>query len=523
MNRWFVVVVVTILGLNQPLLAEPTQYANPVKPGDFPDPSVVRVGEQFWATATSSEWAPHFPILHSKDLVNWDLVGYVFEQQPLWAVRNFWAPEITYDNGKFYLYYTARTKDERLAVAVATSDTPTGPYHDHGPLVSQAAGSIDGMAFTDQSGQRWLVWKEDGNSRNQPTPLWIQQLSEDGIQLVGKKEEILRNDADWEGAVVEGPFVQFHDGWYYLFYAGGACCGRDCNYGVGVARSRQPTGPFEKNPDNPILSEDTNWRCPGHGSLVQNSAGEYWFLYHAYDAESFVYTGREMMLDRITWDSHGWPRIGRGNSPTSNATAPGEGVIQSDTGTFRDDFEDEQLQLGWLWPHGSKPQYRLSSGTLELFASPNAAEASCMSALLARSSTTGDYIASTEVSLSASEPESIAGLAAIGDPHNAVGISATRDSVVIWRLENSETSIVTEIPLKQPADVQLRMQVQDGDQFKFAYRHEGANWVSIGEKQDGKYLPPWDRSIRIGLTVGGSQSAAGKFNFLEIRPLDPME
>jgi xylan 1,4-beta-xylosidase len=199
------------------------QYTNPVLPGDYPDPSVIRVGDDYWATATSSEWGPQFPILHSRDLVNWEIVGSVFDERPKWATSNFWAPEIAAHNGRYFIYYVGRNQQGQLAVAVASADKPRGPYVDHGQLVSQQAGSIDGMAFTDQAGQRWLMWKEDGNSRNEPTPLWLQRLSDDGLKLVGGRSKILQNDAAWEGKVVEGPFVLFRNGWYYLFYAGGAC------------------------------------------------------------------------------------------------------------------------------------------------------------------------------------------------------------------------------------------------------------------------------------------------------------
>src|SRR5205823_7057502 len=98
--------------------AAPFQYQNPVRAGDFPDPSVIRVGDEYWATATSSEWAPHFPILHSRDLVNWEVTGHVFERMPAWAKANFWAPEISAYKGKFFIYFTAREQaSNHLAVA----------------------------------------------------------------------------------------------------------------------------------------------------------------------------------------------------------------------------------------------------------------------------------------------------------------------------------------------------------------------------------------------------------------------
>ena len=112
-------------------------YTNPVIAGDFPDPSVIRVGEDYYATATAGGWSPVFPILHSKDLVNWKTVGSVFPYKPAWAKGDFWAPEITQDKGKFYVFYTGRRDEGKgkkgtLCVAVAVSDKPDRDYVDKG-------------------------------------------------------------------------------------------------------------------------------------------------------------------------------------------------------------------------------------------------------------------------------------------------------------------------------------------------------------------------------------------------------
>ena len=137
-----------------------------------------------------------------------------------------------------------------------------------------------------------MLWKEDGNSRKLPTIIWAQRLSEDGTNLLGEPRELFRNDAKWEGAVIEGPFVVKRGDWFYIFYSGNACCGSNCDYALGVARSKALLGPWEKNPANPILAENDQWKCPGHGSIVDDAQGRYWLMYHAYDAASFVFTGR---------------------------------------------------------------------------------------------------------------------------------------------------------------------------------------------------------------------------------------
>ena len=125
------------------------------------------------------------------------------------------------------------------------------------------------MAVRDENGERYLIWKEDGNSRHQPTPLWAQRLSEDGTKLIGNKKELIRNDPkSWEGGVVDGAVVLRRGDWFYLFYSGNACCGRRCNYALGVARSRHLLRTWEKNQANTILAENQNYQSPGHGSIV---------------------------------------------------------------------------------------------------------------------------------------------------------------------------------------------------------------------------------------------------------------
>jgi len=173
-------------------------YVNPVYPGDFPDPSLIRVGiNDFWATTTSTEWAPQFPILHSRDLVNWRIVGTVFPEPPAWASGRFWAPEISYHDGTYFVYYVAADRNGILNVAVATAREPQGPYTDRGPLIGQGDGSIDPAPVTGDDGNRYLIWKEDGNSAGRQTILWVQQLDETGTRLVGDAHEIMRNDIPW--------------------------------------------------------------------------------------------------------------------------------------------------------------------------------------------------------------------------------------------------------------------------------------------------------------------------------------
>jgi xylan 1,4-beta-xylosidase len=488
-------------------------YQNPVRAGDYPDPSVIRVGDDYWATATTSEWAPHFPILHSRDLVNWEVKAYVFDRMPAWSKANFWAPEIAEDNGKYFIYYTARRQDNnRLAVAVASADHPAGPYTDHGPLIAQEAGSIDAVPFTDVNGARWLLWKEDGNSRKLPTPIWIQRLGKDGIQLLGEKKEILRNEAPWEGAVTEGPFVVRRGGYYYLFYSGNACCGRGCNYALGVARAKDMLGPWEKSPANPILAGNHAWRCPGHGSIVSDPAGRFWLLYHAYAQNGFVATGREMLLDEVVFGSDDWPTINGGKGPTTRALAPAAARAQDDLSGFKEDFAGSgALPSGWQWPLGRKPAARISDGMLTLTSTEEPATA-------VRSITVPSFVAETAVDSGRLGKGAFAGLVVFGDRMNHLALVTDGKTVQVWSQRKGERTTVAQAGALPGAAIRLRVACSNGDKFRFAVQEKEGAWKEFSGETDGSFLPPWDRGVRTGVYVAGGDHAAGSFDYFISTP-----
>jgi xylan 1,4-beta-xylosidase len=483
------------------------EYTNPVMAGDYPDPSVIRVGKEYWATATSSEWGPQFPLLVSHDLVNWEVVGNVFSKRPEWSAANYWAPEIAEYKGRYYIYYVGRKKGGPLAVAVATAEKPSGPYTDHGVLVAQTAGSIDAVPFDDEKGDRYLIWKEDGNSRKLPTILWIQQLNEGGTKLVGEPKEILRNDASWEGAVVEGPFVVKREGWFYLFYSGSGCCGAGCNYALGVARSRSLHGPYEKYSRNPILAGNDVWKCPGHGSIVTNEQGRYLLMYHAYAVKDSIFTGRQALLDEVIFGAEGWPLINGGKGPSTTAPSPYKIAQKKAEVNFSDDFSSPTLRPGWQWPVADEPQYRIERGLLVL--SPSRKTNDPVGAVLARSTTVGDYIARTTIS--GVEAGAMAGIAAFGDAGNAMGVAVGNQKLVLWRRQKGKHEILSESSAPESGSVRLSFRATRGHQFQFFAGND-----PVGQDLQGKHLPPWDRNVRVALTVGGSEHASARFDSISI-------
>ncbi|HEX8459306.1 MAG TPA: family 43 glycosylhydrolase [Pyrinomonadaceae bacterium] len=490
-------------------------YTNPVIAGDFPDPSVIRVGDDYWTTATSGEWSPIFVIMHSRDLVHWEARGAVFNARPAWAARNFWAPELQQFGNRFYVYYTARMKNGPLCVAVASASVPEGPYTDHGTLVCQEIGSIDAVAAADEAGDVYLIWKEDGNSRNQPTPLWAQKLSADGTRLVGTRKELFRNNpTTWEGGVVEGAFVVRRGDWFYLFYSGNACCGRRCNYALGVARARKLLGPWEKNPANPILAENNVWQCPGHGSIVTSRQGKDYLLYHAYrKSDAAFHIGREALLDEVRWEANGWPSINEGRGPSVTAPRPpASGVVVSQD-SFLDEFDLLSLGASWQWPQWNVPALAIETergGRLSLSPSDKKAK-DALSALVTQRAPGANYTATTEVDLTGQPRGALAGLAAYADEENALGITLGNGEIKVWRMEAKGRRTVAAARTTAQA-ISLRMTARDAERYRFSYSTDGKTWTPLGDEVDGTHLG----NVRVALTTGGVPGANAKFERLRI-------
>ncbi len=298
-----------------------TNFVNPVIPNeDNPDPGAVFYNGSYYVVTTIGDLSPSkFKIHKSQDLQNWELAGYVFppDHLPRWAnpVSSFWAPELHIINGQFRVYYTARELiTGRLCIGVGAADNILGPYTDKGsPIVKNTTvGSIDASVMSLEDGTYYLLWKEDGESNVPPQPTWIwaQQLSYDGLTAIGNKNALTSNTLAWEGNLIEAPWIIKQGDWYYLFYSGHGYC--DGKYSVGVARSKDPIGTYEKKGD-PILVSQQPWVGPGHCSVVQNvqDSNKWVMIYHAWrDGQVCGPNSRFLMVDSISWSDDGWPVMG---------------------------------------------------------------------------------------------------------------------------------------------------------------------------------------------------------------------
>ncbi len=306
-------------------------YENPVFNHDFPDPNLVKTSDgYFYAYSTQANWqkenfgGPYtIPILRSKDLVNWQVVGDALPKKPDWKTEGgIWAPDASYYHNTYYLYYSYSTwGDPNPGIGVATSGTPAGPFSDHGKLFfSKEIGvdnSIDPMFFEDDN-KPYLVW---GSFHG----IYAIELSADGLHVQGNKFQI-------GGTNYEGSFIYKKDGYYYYFGSTGSCCeGAASTYQVNVARSLSFKGPYIDKEGKPLLQNggtmilrrdagSGGFVGPGHnGDIVEDKAGQTWMVYHAFDKKEP--TRRVMLLDKITWVS-GWPVINNAQPSFQKQAAP---------------------------------------------------------------------------------------------------------------------------------------------------------------------------------------------------------
>lgn len=316
-------------------------YTNPVLNFVFADPAVIKAPDGWFYAYATRTWHEekemvNLQIAKSKDLVYWEYLADGMPIKPTWAdsTNQFWAPDIHYDNCEqtYYLYFaSAHNGTNRHCIGIATSKSPTGPFTDTGhPLVcGRGYTHIDPMVFEDpKSGKKYIL------SGSDHAPIQIQELSGWTELAPGSNPHSLliptKNKGDYD-SMLEGPWLIYHDGYYYLFTSGDNCCGIHAHYALMVARSKNLMGPYEKfegvdgSGNGVILEKNDHWFAPGHNAIITTDHGkQYWTLYHAISPDKkfqsavspvgMKFDERVMLLDRIVF-RNGWPRI-ENNSPS---------------------------------------------------------------------------------------------------------------------------------------------------------------------------------------------------------------
>ena len=295
-------------------------FRNPILPGFYPDPSICRVGEDYYLINSTFEYFPGLPIFHSRDLVHWRQIGHVLtrpSQLNLDGIRpsgGLYAPTLRCHQGTFYVINTMIDGKAERGNFIVTAPDITGPWSD--PHWIDDAPGIDPSLLFDDDGRAWYVGNRHAPLAGHPDhcEIWLQELDLQTFQLLGEKIVL------WDGALkmanwAEGPHIYKINGLYYLMIAEG---GTAHEHSVTIARSAQITGPYEPNLRNPILTHrHLGLNFPivgtGHADLVETQAGEWWLVCLAmrpYDGY-FYNLGRETFLTPVQWED-GWPVVNPG-------------------------------------------------------------------------------------------------------------------------------------------------------------------------------------------------------------------
>jgi len=329
---------------------------NPILPGFNPDPSILRVNDDYYIATSTFEWFPGVQIHHSKDLVNWRLLT-----RPLTRMSQLdmagnpssggvWAPCLSYDQGVFYLVYT-NTKSFKGIFKdthnyIVTAEDICGEWSE--PVYLQSSG-FDPSLFHDDDGRKWILnmkW-DFRNGRNRFAGILLQEYSATEKKLIGKPVNIFKGT---NLGLTEGPHLYKRDGYYYLMTAEG---GTSYDHAVTLARSRFIEGPYEVCPDNPVLTSKGNeglrLQRAGHGCLVETQKGE-WYLAHLcarpIPSTKRCILGRESALQKVVWTEDGWLTLeAGGNEPCEHVPAPDLPIHKWPEEPKRDDFDSDKLNI----------------------------------------------------------------------------------------------------------------------------------------------------------------------------------
>lgn len=312
--------------MSNPLKAQ--EYPKVILSGDYPDPSIVRDGKDYYMTHSPFYYMPGFLIWHSQDLMNWQPVCRIIPEYSGSAM----APDLVKHGGKFYLYYPAVGTNW-----VVWAEDIKGPWS---KPVDLKVGNIDPGHVVGEDGKRYL-YLSDGMRV---------QLSDDGLSTIG--EPVKAYDGwvypkNWktEGMYLESPKLIYKDGYFYMTSAEGGTAGPPTSHMVVAARSKSVSGPWENSPYNPVVhtySATDNWWSKGHGTIIDDINGNWWIVYHAY-ANNFHTLGRQTLIEPIEWTTDGWYRTSTDAMPLVSDKKIRHGMNLSD------DFSGDQLGLQWTF------------------------------------------------------------------------------------------------------------------------------------------------------------------------------
>ena len=504
-------------------------YRNPVLTGFYPDPSLCRVGEDYYLTNSTFAYFPGLPVFHSKDLVNWRFIGHAIDRPDqlrydgLGVSQGIFAPAITHHDGTFYLICTQVGTNGNFVV---TAKDPAGPWSDPVRLLFRG---IDPSLFFDDDGRAWVVNNDDPEG----DPLYdghrairIQEFDPKTKQMIGPRPVLVNGGVDLSTKPIwiEGPHLYKREGWYYLSCAEG---GTGPGHSQVVFRSRSVTGPYEPWEKNPVLTQRSldnrapgAVTCVGHADLEIGPDGRWWATFlgvRPYDGEASP-MGRETFLLPVEWTEDGWPTIlpdPKARVPLV-APAPNRAGVRPDSRyplngsfTWRDEFDGATLSPAWIMLRSpAETWWSVASsegGRLQIAPRPEPLSGRSNPSYLGRRVQQARFDAATALRVPAA-PGVSAGLVAFQNEKHHYFLALRRDAegplLSLERAKGGAPEIIQTTRL--PADtgsVRLRVEA-DRASCSFSYAVGDDAWTSLVGQADARLLTTAAAGGFVGATVG---------------------
>lgn len=490
-------------------------YTNPVINADYSDPDVIAVGDDYYMTASSFNCIPGLPILHSRDLVNWEIIGHgvkrlvpdsLFSGKPAHG-NGVWAPCIRYHNGEFYIYWG----DPDNGVFMVKTKDPAGTWEDP-VLVIEGKGMIDTTPLWDDDGRCYLAngW---ANSRNRfASVITVRELNKEGTKAISEPVIVFDGNGT-EYRTAEGPKFYKRDGWYWIMFpAGGVATGFQV-----AMRSRSPYGPYEYQ--KVLAQGTTDINGPHQGAWIHTSAGEDWFM-HFQDKGAY---GRVVHLQPVTWKDN-WPVMGR---------VPKKGYCGEPYTTYRkpksassvvmnpvesDEFNAPMLGKQWQWHANYAQAYGMptSLGFFRLYTWKSNETLWNTPNLLLQKTPADKFTATAKLKLVSKAENQFGGIVMMGLDYSALVVKRVGDQFKLQQItcnkadKKGREEVTTLATLNKTGqdendyqfaiheEIYLQMKVDHG-QVNFAYATDGKTFKPVGKTftmREGKWI-----GAKIGLVA----------------------
>ncbi len=467
-------------------------YRNPVLHADYSDPDVIRVGDDYWMTSSSFDCLPALQILHSTDLVNWELAGAVHSYRPEGVQEmhgnGVWAPSIRHHDGMFYIFWG----DPDVGIFMVTTDNPRGEWSKP-HLVEAGVGMIDPCPLWDENGEAYLVHAWAGSRAGFKSILSASRMSPDGKSLIG--EEVLIYDGHNDNPTIEGPKFYKRGEWYYIFApAGGVKEGWQL-----VMRSKEPLGKYEWR--KVLHQGNSNIHGPHQGGWVTDTAGDSWFLHFE---DRYAY-GRVVHLQPMVWGADGWCTMG----VDSNGDGIGEPVAtyrkphsnlpeRIVTPTEGDEFQSPTLGVQWQWYGNPERDWIMHSpeGYARLYCQPydNLWEAKNV---MTQKITAPKQTITAKVDFRAGVAGDRAGIVIHGRDIATLSFRFDGKNILLQQTEcygaekGAEEVVVAQIPCDKTRQLLLRVEITEGAMCQFSWAESGKSFTPIGKTfkaKEGKWI-----------------------------------